>query len=67
MHAKMPNKPAEVGQYLCSICDKTFGFKQGQLECPRCGNSIKSDLVRINVPNDPEEEKLYTKDDWHGG
>jgi hypothetical protein len=65
MKAKMPQKPAESAQYLCIWCDCSFPFEQGILVCPNCGNN--KDLVAIHVENNPDEQMLYAKDEFHGG
>lgn len=67
MKAKMPRKPVESGKYLCIWCDACFEFDSGELQCPMCRNSNRSDLVVIYVEDNPREEALYTKVDWHGG
>ncbi|MBY0358754.1 MAG: hypothetical protein K2W82_12190 [Candidatus Obscuribacterales bacterium] len=68
MKAKMPNKPAETAKYLCTRCNKEFLFQGGGfLSCPDCGNINRSELVPIDIRDNPQEEKFYTDDDWHGG
>ncbi len=67
MKAKMENKPAEAGKYLCSVCSTKFRFESGTLNCPKCGTLTPGNMVRIDVRNDPDEEKMYTEDDFIGG
>lgn len=67
MKAKMENKPAEAGKYLCNVCNTKFGYQTGTLTCPKCGTLTPENLVRIDVRNDPDEEKMYTDDDFIGG
>lgn len=67
MKAKMPNKPTEAAKYLCMNCNTQFLFQTGQLICPSCKNSRRSELVAIDIRDNPQEENMYTPDDWHGG
>ncbi len=67
MKAKMSNKPAEAGTYLCNVCSTKFKFTEGTLTCTKCGTLTPSNMVRIDVRNDPEEEKMYNPDDFLGG
>lgn len=67
MKAKMPQKPPETARYLCMRCNQEFDFRGGTMSCPVCGNTRKSEFVPIDVRNDPDEEQMYTPDDWHGG
>lgn len=69
MKAKMPHKPTEQWTYLCNVCDTTFYVGRGPilLKCPHCQNTNPTDFVAIYVPDNPEENKMYTEDDWHGG
>jgi hypothetical protein len=69
MKAKMPRgqKAPETADYLCIWCDETFHYEYGQLACPSCGNSTRSDLVPIFMEEDPKEEVLYVADEFHGG
>lgn len=67
MKAKMPNKPTEAARYVCMRCETEFDFRRGDLLCPSCQNTNKTELVPIDVRNYPPEENLYTEDDWHGG
>lgn len=67
MKAKMSNKSSEAATYLCNKCSKQFQFDQGSLACPRCKNADKTDLVVISIKDNPEENQLYTEDDFLGG
>lgn len=67
MKAKMLDKQPEAAKYLCTRCEKQFVYRKGSLACPRCSNSKRDELVPIYLKNDPEEENMYTNDDWHGG
>lgn len=67
MKAKMENKPAETGKYLCQVCNTKFRYETGTLTCPKCGTLTPDNMVRIDVRNDPEEERMYTEDDFLGG
>lgn len=67
MKAKMENKPAEAGKYLCNVCSTKFRYESGTLTCPKCGTLTPDNMVRIDVRNDPDEEKMYTEDDFIGG
>ncbi|MFA6209013.1 MAG: hypothetical protein WCT03_07825 [Candidatus Obscuribacterales bacterium] len=67
MKAKMPNKPSEAATYLCNKCSKQFKFEQGTLICPSCQNTNKTDLVVISMKDNPEENQMYTEDDFLGG
>jgi hypothetical protein len=67
MKAKMTDKPSETGKYICGKCNIVFVFKNGVLTCPVCHNGAYLDLILINVQDNPKEEDMYTKDDWHGG
>ncbi len=67
MKAKMPNKPSEAATYLCNKCNMQFVFEQGNLLCPRCQNSDKTELVVISIKDNLEENQLYTEDDFLGG
>lgn len=67
MKAKMSKKPPEASKYLCTHCNHQFSYKGGRLSCPSCGSTDKVDFVPIDVLDDPEEDSLYTADDFHGG
>lgn len=67
MKAKMPNKPSEAATYLCNKCSMQFAFEQGNLLCPRCQNSDKTELVVISIKDNLDENQLYTEDDFLGG
>ena len=67
MKARMPNKPAEAATYLCNKCSKQFKFEEGSLVCPKCGTANKTDLVVISIKDNPDENMLYTEDDFLGG
>jgi len=72
MKAKMRKgtKVPESGEYLCQKCNKRFIFEgtdPSKLVCPNCGASKLEDLVPIYMENNPEEEQMYSKDDWQGG
>lgn len=68
MKAKMPGQRiANAGEYLCNLCETQFYTSGGRLVCPVCGNSSQSDLVAVNVREDPLEEEMYMPSDWHGG
>jgi Zn finger protein HypA/HybF involved in hydrogenase expression len=65
--AKMSNKPSEAATYLCNKCNTQFNHVQGKLVCPSCSNTNKTDLVVISIKDDPDENQLYTEDDFLGG
>lgn len=72
MKAKMNKglKVPESGEYQCQRCNRRFiitGKSEEQLICPQCKDSNPQDLVPIYMENDPEEEQLYSKDDWQAG
>ena len=67
MKAKMIDKPAEAGTYLCNLCNTSFKFRQGNLTCPKCLNHSRQNMVLIMVPENTLEEQMYTADDFHGG
>ena len=72
MKAKMKKglKPPESGEYQCQKCNHRFQFNStdpNKLVCPKCGEASLDNLIPIYMENNPEEEQLYSKDDWHGG
>lgn len=68
MKAKMPGRRlAEAGEYFCNQCETRFYTSGGRLVCPVCGNTNQSDLVAVDIKDDPLEEEMYTPVDWHGG
>jgi len=67
MKAKMPDKPPEAANYLCTKCGKQFAFRMGDLVCPKCSSDKRSDFVPIFVKSDPQEDSMYTSDDFPGG
>lgn len=67
MKAKMPNKPAEAATYICNVCRCQFRLDGGELVCPKCKNAKRSDFAIVDIRDNPQEEKMYTEDDWHGG
>jgi transcription initiation factor IIE alpha subunit len=72
MKAKMKKglKPPESGEYQCQKCNQRFNFtgtNADDLVCPKCGESSLENLIPIYMENNPEEEQLYSEDDWHGG
>jgi len=73
MKAKMKKgtKVPESGDYQCQKCNQKFTFTGTTADqvivCPKCSTSSLDDLIPIYMENDPEEEQLYSKDDWHGG
>jgi uncharacterized Zn finger protein (UPF0148 family) len=52
---------------LCNVCSTKFRYESGTLTCPKCGTLTPENMVRIDVRNDPDEEKMYTEDDFIGG
>ncbi|MBX9880191.1 MAG: hypothetical protein K2Y22_17160 [Candidatus Obscuribacterales bacterium] len=67
MKAKMPRKAPEKATYLCIWCDCEFKYTNGPLTCPICGNARHDDLIPIYVENNPGDDLLTGKDEWHGG
>lgn len=67
MKAKMPDGRLDNAEYLCNRCTTKFIHQDGALQCPKCQNTIQSDLVPVLVLNDPKEEAMYTEDDFIGG
>ena len=67
MKAKMLDKVAEAGEYLCQKCETRFFFTIGHLRCPECGNSFRLDLIPIYMENDEQEEQLHLDDDYGQG
>ena len=67
MRAKIKgeDKVPEVGEYLCQACNSRFKYVAGRLICPACGSIDNS--VPIYMEDDPDEEQMYNKDDWHAG
>jgi rRNA maturation endonuclease Nob1 len=69
MKAKMGRgqKPPEPGNYQCQKCNSRFQPNKDSLVCPQCGNAKAEELVPIYMEEDPEEEQMYSKDDFRGG
>jgi uncharacterized Zn finger protein (UPF0148 family) len=67
MKAKMTDKPAQADKYICGKCNIVFVYKTGTLTCPVCHNGAHLDMVLINGQDNPAEEAMYNKEDWHGG
>jgi len=67
MRAKMLQKVAEPGIYMCQRCSWRFPFEIGSLACPRCANRNPYDLVPIYMEPDRLEEEFMTDDDYGQG
>lgn len=71
MKAKMPpgEKIPEAAEYLCKKCETRFYFSElnDELVCPSCGTADQTELVPVYMENDPQEEEMYSEDDWGQG
>lgn len=67
MRAKMPQKVASPGIYMCQRCSWRFPFEAGSLFCPRCDDRNPYDLVPIYMEDDSVEAEMYGKDDFGQG
>lgn len=67
MNQTMVGKPPKPGQYHCTRCDKVFKFDHGPLSCPKCSNTVREELVPVDVRDVKEEELMHTDDDFQGG